>query len=311
MILLVTKTIQNIKVTSVALLLMVFTLSVSAPAQGLRFMSEEDYIAMEKASIALLKDVPASHDLSKWFPTPGNQGEQASCVGWALAYGIKTYQEAVELQRPPTSDDHIFSPAFIYNQINDWGCFGGSSIEDALNLMQNRGVATLSDFPYDEDDCEKEPTSDIKQSASNYTISGWKRVEFFNEGMMKTLLVSGQPIVIGMQTDAWFHKLEAGEVYRVASNRRGGGHALVVVGYDDRRGAYKVYNSWGTDWGDGGFGWMAYEIFVDVVREAYILEDEQTNIQKRQSKGGKSREVPPPPPVETGANSDAVLPKTR
>jgi C1A family cysteine protease len=49
-----------------------------------------------------------------------------------------------------------------------------------------------------------------------------------------------------------------------------GGHAVAVVGYDDRRpitntatghttsGAFLIQNSWGTAWGDGGFGWLPY-----------------------------------------------------
>lgn len=250
-------------------------------------MSESEYIAMEKASIELLEDVPPSQDLSKWFPTPGDQGEQGSCVGWAVAYGVKSYLEAVERQTPPTEDNQIFSPAFVYNQINQWGCMGGSSITDALELMQTSGVATLEAFPYNEADCQLEPNGDVKASASDYKIAGWKRVEFFNEGLMKTLLVEGNPVVIGMQTDSWFVKLDEGEVYRVASNRRGGGHALVVVGYDDRRSAYKVFNSWGTDWGTNGYGWIAYDLFVEVVREAYILEDDESVAPKKTKKKSK------------------------
>ena len=259
-------------------------LSVSSQAQGLRWLSDSDYESMEKASIELLEDVPSSHDLSKWFPPPGDQGSQSSCVGWALAYGIKSYQEAVELQRPPTEPEHMFSPSFIYNQINEWGCYGGSSILQALNLMKRSGVATLESFPYDEDDCEEIPSDGVKGDAKQYTISGWKRVEYRSEGAMKTLLVNGQPVVVGMMTDDWFYKLDEGEVYRVSSRRSNGGHALVVVGYDDRRGAYKVLNSWGTGWGDNGYGWIAYDLFADVVHEAYILEDSETKQDKTPSK---------------------------
>ena len=48
-----------------------------------------------------------------------------------------------------------------------------------------------------------------------------------------------------------------------------GGHAVVAVGYDDARvientnpgggkttGAILVRNSWGTEWGDRGYGWL-------------------------------------------------------
>ena len=43
-----------------------------------------------------------------------------------------------------------------------------------------------------------------------------------------------------------------------------GGHAIVAVGYDDDRqigsekGALKIRNSWGTGWGESGYGWLPY-----------------------------------------------------
>lgn len=267
-------------------------------ATGLRFTDAGEYKRIEKASIRLLKNVPDEFDLSKWFPAPGDQGNQASCVGWALAYGISSYMEAVKLQRPPTQPEHVFSPSFIYNQINEYGCMGGSNLREALDLMKVSGVARMTDFPYNENDCSKVPGQEIKVLAKPFSISGWKRVEFVNEGLMKTLLVKGKPIVIGMQTDSWFRSLDNGEVYRVASYRDVGGHAVVVIGYDDRRGAYKILNSWGPDWGDDGYGWIAYDLFPDVVHEAYVLEN--SNVETTVSKHSKKNKDNPAPYVPQG-----------
>lgn len=42
-----------------------------------------------------------------------------------------------------------------------------------------------------------------------------------------------------------------------------------VLGYDDNfecysgeRGAFKFINSWGKDWGVGGYGWISYDMFL-------------------------------------------------
>lgn len=40
--------------------------------------------------------------------------------------------------------------------------------------------------------------------------------------------------------------------------RNNGAHMIVIVGWDDSRGAWLLRNSWGTDWGDGGYGWIKY-----------------------------------------------------
>lgn len=52
-----------------------------------------------------------------------------------------------------------------------------------------------------------------------------------------------------------------------------GGHTMTVVGYDDTRygGAFEVINSWGTDWGDGGFTWITYDDFDRFVKEGYQM----------------------------------------
>jgi hypothetical protein len=50
-----------------------------------------------------------------------------------------------------------------------------------------------------------------------------------------------------------------------------GGHARVIIGYDDTivipgapiKGAFRVRNSWDTDWGDKGYSWVSYQIFID------------------------------------------------
>jgi cathepsin L len=44
----------------------------------------------------------------------------------------------------------------------------------------------------------------------------------------------------------------------VASDNDGDGHAVMIVGWDDDKGAWRMKNSWGTDWGEGGFAWIAY-----------------------------------------------------
>lgn len=48
-----------------------------------------------------------------------------------------------------------------------------------------------------------------------------------------------------------------------------GGQAVIAVGYDNKlrirsdRGAFLIRNSWGTDWGNKGYGWLPYSYVTD------------------------------------------------
>ena len=36
-------------------------------------------------------------------------------------------------------------------------------------------------------------------------------------------------------------------------------HAMLIVGYSDRQEVFIVRNSWGTSWGDKGYGYVPYD----------------------------------------------------
>ena len=37
-----------------------------------------------------------------------------------------------------------------------------------------------------------------------------------------------------------------------------GGHAICIVGYDDKKKRFKFKNSWSDEWGDRGYGYLLY-----------------------------------------------------
>lgn len=74
-------------------------------------------------------------------------------------------------------------------------------------------------------------------------------------------LVYGQIGAVNKQGDIWFPS---------PNEQPAGGHAMLIVGYDDdrlcigtdKKGAFLVKNSWGTEWGDNGYGWLPYEYLL-------------------------------------------------
>ena len=222
---------------------------------------------------------PAMVDLSPNFPLPGDQGAQGSCVGWATAYALKTYQEKTELGWSLNTLDHLFSPAYVYNQVKLGGCGDGSFIHEALDLIVKQGVAPLSLMPYSDASCSALPSVAVQQEAQTYRAL--RRAKVSGTQAVKAALANRLPVVIGMSVYQDFELLRGpNSVYNTATGPNLGGHAITIVGYDDNRygGAFHVINSWGRNWGDGGYFWLPYSFFPQVVSQAYILEDRDNNV---------------------------------
>lgn len=264
---------------STRFILIVFLLAPILPAAaqekatGLILADPSAYQSVPLAPTLLHGTLPTSYDLSSNFPEPGDQGGQSSCTAWAVAYALKSYQERVERNWSLGSQDHLFSPSYIYNQLHSGQCHAGTSIMDALNLVRMQGVASLADFPYDARTCSALPSPQTKQAAEPFAVAEWRRVNVQDEVEVKTQIFSGIPVVIGMIVDNAFQNLQRGSIYTSPDNIDQGAHAMVVVGYDDNLRAFKVINSWGASWADGGFGWVGYSAFKSLVREGYTVPD--------------------------------------
>jgi len=240
--------------------------------------------------------LPSSVDLSKDFPLPGNQGNQYSCVGWATAYAIKSYQERVEIGWSLEPVEHRFSPAYIYNQINH-GQDHGSWLDEALNLVVDQGVATLDQTPYNDHDYFTQPTDAARQEASQYKGLRWKTVNGILE--IKDALANHLPILAAIWVYGDLPRLRGPDsVYNTFGGGLQGKHAIAITGYDDQRygGALRIINSWGPVFGDGGYFWLPYTMANQVINtdegpqpvliEAYVLEDMHNTTE------------PPPDPVD-------------
>lgn len=227
--------------------------------------------------------LPEKVDLGEYCPTPGNQGKQGSCVAWASAYGARTILEAQRTGKSPNSVK--FSPSYLYNQIAipNSNC-QGSYIQWAMEKMLDQGAAKYNEFPYNPNSCSRTPDAQLMRKASDFKIKGFQRLTVENKGKMhemlamKQNLAKGSPIIIGMMVGGSFMQNMMGKEMWIPTDsdyRQSGfgGHAMCVVGYDDYKegGSFKIMNSWGTDWGKGGFAWIRYTDFKEFNREAYGL----------------------------------------
>jgi len=259
---------------------------VPAGSLGLEFLPPQTYAQIPLAIPPPTGTLPAVANLSGNMPTAGDQGtRQGSCTAWAVGYGLKSYQEGIARNWSLSDSTHLCSPAFIYNQLNKCpsACTCGTYISEALNILSSVGCASLAVFPYDQNSCDEVPSASVLQGASSFRIQSWKAVNLLDLTEVKEFLNARQPVVIGMKVYANFRALYnkgAQAVYDHISGDYLGGHAVVIVGYDDTHNRFKSLNSWGSNWGDSGYFYLDYALWATVVFEGYVAVDACGNDQE-------------------------------
>jgi hypothetical protein len=226
--------------------------------------------------------LPGYVSLARYAPPRLNQGRQGSCVAWSAAYGAHTILKSAATGQDPRQT--AFSPAYLYNQIALQGC-QGSYLERAMNAMSRRGSVPFNDFPYDENNCTRPVPTALNTVAAQNRIHGFNRltggedVAGLSIRALKEHLAKGSPVVIGMMVGGTFMEGMMGRkvwepTQRDYSQMGFGGHAMTVIGYDDKLagGAFQIMNSWGPEWGENGIGWVRYGDFKEFTREAYGID---------------------------------------
>lgn len=242
--------------------------------------------------------LPSSVDnsLLPSFPPIGNQGPLGSCVAWGSTY----YQATHEIGllngiNNKTSRQGVLSPKWTYNLLNN-GLDEGLWPKDAYQLLSSNGAVSITNFPYDANYLAWDTnTQDWISAISNrlspvQVITGIGGSHPQNLNTIKQLLSNGHVLTFATYVDSWVYATvkkdpsnpnspHVGELAVAWMNGANGGHFLTIVGYDDNvwidinnngkvdsgeKGAFLIANSWGTNWGNKGFIWIAYDSFRSV-----------------------------------------------
>jgi C1A family cysteine protease len=232
--------------------------------------------------------LPASADLRAWCSPVEDQRKLGSCTANA-GVGVIEYYERKAFGR------HIdASRLFLYKvtrnlmkQKGDTGAY----LRRTMGAMVLFGVPPEEYWPYtdDEEKFDKEPPAFCYAFAQSYKTLQYYRHD--PRGTMpgailervKTYLAAGHPAMFGFTV---YSSIETADKrgaipFPGPSERILGGHAVAAVGYDDRikianasrggecAGALLIRNSWGSGWGDSGYGWLPYEYLLKGLAEDF------------------------------------------
>src|SRR5947209_2168879 len=212
-----------------------------------------------KAPAAFIKKLPASTDLRKKCPPVYDQGELGSCTANAIGAAFQFEQMKQGIANFMPSRLFIYyNERVIEHTINS---DSGAMIRDGIKSTAKQGVPPEDLWPYVIAKFSAKPSSNAYTEARKHQVQLYRRV-MQNLNQMKSCLATGYPFVLGFTVYESFESqavAKSGDVPMPASNEQAiGGHAVLVVGYDDAQQKFLLRNSWWTGWGLQGYFTMPY-----------------------------------------------------
>lgn len=210
-----------------------------------------------------------SCDLSGWCTSVKDQGAIGSCTAFAAVAALEYLHKRFGGSRV----DDMLSERFTYYatrvDVLKWVPEdSGAYVRDALKSLVKYGSCLEQTFAYNSDFKTRPPKLAYDEAAKYQAVTYAKFEDGTSRQQRETLinalkanLDSGLPIICGFvcYSNLW------SAVNGVIPNKNGsiiGGHAVLLVGYDDSKQLFKFKNSWGTGWGDKGYGYLPYEYYL-------------------------------------------------
>lgn len=205
--------------------------------------------------------LPVSVDLRPFCPPVLDQLSIGSCSSQAFA-NADLYAQMQEDRTKAVLPSRLF---IYYRERVIEGTVrqdAGAQLRDGIKVLASQGAPPESEWPYDITKYAVDPGTVVTAHAARHKVTSYTSVPQSLTGLKTALAIEKRPIVFGFQVFAGFESQEVARTGIMAMPKPHeqclGGHAVLLVGYDDARQCFIVMNSWGTNWGDKGYFYMPY-----------------------------------------------------
>jgi C1A family cysteine protease len=191
--------------------------------------------------------LPSSYDLRDYGLTSvKDQGSCGSCWAFATAGVV---ENLIQLYDGKTTD---LSEQWLINcNTEGYGCNGGWFTFD---MYENPGSVYEADFPYVAYDGYCKTNLTYHEQIDNYAYVN-PYVTVPSTTAIKTAIYNYGPVAAAVYANDSFSAYTSG-VYTGSSGTVN--HGIILVGWDDSKGAWILRNSWSSGWGENGYMYIKY-----------------------------------------------------
>ena len=182
---------------------------------------------------------------ANWITPVKNQSSCGSC--WAFAgLGVMEAMIAIQADNPTISIN--LSEQFVLSCSE--GTCQGWTMYHTLNFLKYSGTVEECCLRYTGSDATSCFSRCSSWADQNRKIDAWSWVPNNVESIKAALNSQVVSTTMSVYTDFYYYR---GGTYEHLWGDYQGGHAVVLIGYDDIEHVWIAKNSWGTSWGDKGF----------------------------------------------------------
>ena len=184
-----------------------------------------------------------------WITPVKDQGQCGSCVAFAAAGGLEAWWRIHHADLDSVPD---LSEQFMLS-CSDMTCNDGWRTDLAFDFLTEIGLPPESCLPYTASDATECAAACEDWQDSSTRIPGWGYVTW-TDGNVENIknAVYLAPVIAAFVVYEDFFSYSRG-VYEHVYGTEQGGHAIVIIGWDDATRSWICKNSWNTNWGEDGY----------------------------------------------------------
>ncbi len=212
------------------------------------------------------------------YPPAWNQGEIGSCTAQAMCAAVYYFNPSVD----PSRLFQYYNERLIDGDVNS---DSGSTIRTSCKAASSYGICSESLWPYDSQELFVKPPESCYANAQKDVLSTYYRIAP-NDGedtiiAIRNAVAIGQPVLVGIVAFEGLESQEAAQTgivpMPVTSQAPLGGHAVVLTGYSNETQMFQFRNSWGTEWGDNGYGYFHYAYFNQYLMSSWVITSDRSS----------------------------------